>query len=170
MSEVIVVGAGNAAMCAAIAAAERGAKVTVLERAPEANRGGNSAFSGGAFRVAYAGADDIHKLVPDLSDSDRANTDFGSYPKSRYLDELMEMSAFRADLPLLELLVDQSYETLQWMRAHGVRFLPSYGRQTYKVDGRQVFWGGLTIEAAGGGVGVLEPVCARAGKNGNAWR
>jgi tricarballylate dehydrogenase len=170
MSEVIVVGAGNAAMCAAIAAAERGAKVTVLERAPEANRGGNSAFSGGAFRVAYAGADDIHKLVPDLSDSDRANTDFGSYPKSRYLDELMEMSAFRADLPLLELLVDQSYETLQWMRAHGVRFLPSYGRQTYKVDGRQVFWGGLTIEAAGGGLGLMESLFARAVKLGIAMR
>jgi tricarballylate dehydrogenase len=160
--DVIVVGAGNAALCAAVSAAEHGARVRVLERAPQANRGGNSAFSGGAFRVAYEGAADIHALVPDLSQADLANTDFGSYPRERFLDELMEMSSFRADLPLIETLVAQSFDTLQWMRAHGVRFLPSYGRQTYKVDGRQIFWGGLTIEAAGGGFGLVESLFARA--------
>ncbi|VTU46452.1 Fumarate reductase flavoprotein subunit precursor (plasmid) [Variovorax sp. SRS16] len=160
--DVIVVGAGNAALCAAISAAENGARVRVLERAPADKRGGNSAFSGGAFRVAYDGAADIHALVPDLSASDLANTDFGSYARDRFLDELMEMSSFRADLPLVELMVERSFETLQWMRSHGVRFLPSYGRQTYKVDGRQIFWGGLTIEAAGGGFGLVESLFARA--------
>ena len=52
--DVIVVGAGNAAMCAALAARERGAQVLVLERAPVAERGGNTAFTAGAMRVAYA--------------------------------------------------------------------------------------------------------------------
>jgi tricarballylate dehydrogenase len=165
-ADVVVVGAGNAALCAAISAAEAGASVLVLERAPEANRGGNSAFPGGAFRVAYEGKDDIHKLVPDLSASDLENTDFGSYTGERYLDELMEMSGFRADLPLIELMVERSFGTLQWMRGHGVRFLPSYGRQTYKVGGKQVFWGGLTIEAAGGGLGLVESLFARAQKLG----
>jgi hypothetical protein len=80
---VIVVGAGNAALCAAISAAEAGVSVPVLERAPQANRGGNSAFSGGAFRVAYDGIDDISKLVPDLSQEDADNTDFGTYPRGR---------------------------------------------------------------------------------------
>lgn len=166
MNHVIVIGAGNAALCAAVSAAEAGAHVTVLERAPEAHRGGNSAFSGGAFRVAYDGVEDIHRLVPDLSQGDLDNTDFGTYTKERFFDELMEMSSFRADMDLIDLLVGQSYDTLQWMRGHGVRFLPSYGRQTYKVDGRQVFWGGLTIEVSGGGFGLVESLFARAQKLG----
>ena len=53
---------------------------------------------------------------------------------------------FRADPALLEILVDQSLPTLMWMQGHGVRFLPAFGRQSFKVDGRNIFWGGLTIE------------------------
>ena len=50
---VIVIGAGNAALCAALSAQENGARVLVLERSPPAARGGNSAHSGGAFRVVF---------------------------------------------------------------------------------------------------------------------
>jgi tricarballylate dehydrogenase len=49
--DVIVVGAGNAATCAALSAREHGASVLQLEISPEASRGGNSAFTGGAFRI-----------------------------------------------------------------------------------------------------------------------
>ena len=51
--DVIVVGAGNAATCAALSAREAGARVVMLEIAPEEAKGGNSAFTGGAFRVVY---------------------------------------------------------------------------------------------------------------------
>jgi succinate dehydrogenase/fumarate reductase flavoprotein subunit len=51
--EVIVVGAGNAATCAALSARENGARVLMPEIAPEEARGRNSAFTGGAFRVVY---------------------------------------------------------------------------------------------------------------------
>jgi tricarballylate dehydrogenase len=51
--DVIVVEAGNAAACAALSARECGASVLMLEVAPENQRGGNSAFTGGAFRVVY---------------------------------------------------------------------------------------------------------------------
>ncbi len=71
MSNVLVVGAGNAALCAAISAAERGARVSVLERAPREARGGNSAFTGGCFRTVYNGVDDIQQLVPDLTEAER---------------------------------------------------------------------------------------------------
>ena len=64
--DVIVVGAGNAAFCAALAAREKGASVLMLERAPKAENGGNSRFTAGAIRFAYDGVDDIRALCPDL--------------------------------------------------------------------------------------------------------
>jgi tricarballylate dehydrogenase len=67
-ADVIVVGDGNAALCAALAAREQGADVLVLEKAPEHLRGGNSYFTGGGFRFPYCGMDDIRALIPDLSD------------------------------------------------------------------------------------------------------
>ena len=57
--DIIVVGAGNAATCAALSARENGASVLQLEISPEASRGGNSAFTGGAFRIVYRGFDDL---------------------------------------------------------------------------------------------------------------
>ena len=64
--DVVVVGAGNAACCAALAAAEHGARVLVLERASQSESGGNSRFTAGAIRFAYDGVDDLVALMPDL--------------------------------------------------------------------------------------------------------
>ena len=165
-ADVLVVGAGNAALCAALSAAEHGARVLVLERAPAQARGGNSAFTGGAFRVVYDGLDDIRRLVPDLSDDEATRSDFGSYTAQRYFDELIEMSNFRADADLVETLVDNSLDTLLWMRGHGVRWIPIHGRQSFVVNGRNTFWGGLTVEVSGGGAGLVQALFARAEKAG----
>lgn len=160
--EVVIVGAGNAALCAAISAAEHGARVTVLERAPREARGGNSAFTGGCFRTVYDGLEDIARLVPDLSNEERELSDFGSYDAETYFLDLCRLSGYRADPALIELLVGESLQTMEWMQGHGVRFLPAFGRQSFKVDGRNVFWGGLTIETAGGGVGLVDALFRRA--------
>lgn len=165
-ADVIVVGGGNAALCAALSAAENGARVLVLERAPEHARGGNSAFTGGAFRVVYDGVEDMKRLVPDLTPEDLERSDFGSYTASRYFDELIEMSNYRADADLVSTLVDGSLDTLLWMRTHGVRFIPIHGRQSFLVDGKHRFWGGLTIEVSGGGAGLMEMLFARAARLG----
>ena len=70
--DVIVAGAGNAALCAAISAHENGARVLVLERAPEAEKGGNSYFTAGGFRFVHEGADDIASdVIPDLTPEER---------------------------------------------------------------------------------------------------
>lgn len=159
---VLVVGAGNAALCAAIAAAEKGASVTILERAPEIARGGNSAFTGGCFRTVYSGVEDIAQLVPDLTDEERETSDFGQYSAEKFYLDLCELSGYRADPILIDILVNDSLPTLLWMRDQGVRFLPSYGRQSFKVDGRNIFWGGLTVETAGGGVGLVDALFRRA--------
>lgn len=159
---VLVVGAGNAALCAAIAAAESGARVTVLERAPQGARGGNSAFTGGCFRTVYEGAEDIQRLVPDLTEAERESSDFGTYDAAKFYLDMCELSGYRADSALIDILVSESLPTLMWMQGHGVRFLPAYGRQSFKVDGRNVFWGGLTVETAGGGLGLVDALFRRA--------
>jgi tricarballylate dehydrogenase len=129
--DVVVVGAGNAALCAALSAAERGASVLVLERAPEQERGGNSAYSGGAIRVVYDGVKDLRRIMPDLSDQEVASTDFGTYSEAQYFDDLARLSGYRANPELVQLLASESLPTMLWMRENGVRFVPIYGRQAF---------------------------------------
>ena len=72
----------------------------------------------------------------------------------------------RADPDLVELLVRRSRQTMMWLRGKGFRFVPIYGRQAFKVDGRFKFWGGLTVEAWGGGPGLVEAHKKAADANG----
>jgi tricarballylate dehydrogenase len=76
--DVLVIGARNAAANAALQAREMGATVAMLETAPKEARGGNSAFTGGAFRFAFGTVEDLVALAPDIRDLDLANVDFGS--------------------------------------------------------------------------------------------
>jgi tricarballylate dehydrogenase len=155
VADVIVVGAGNAAFCAALEAQEQSAKVLMLEAAPEAESGGNSRFTAGAIRVVYNGAADIRTLVPDLTAAEIETTDFGTYTAEQFYDDMGRLTQHRADPDLVELLVTRSFATLNWMREKGVRLIPIYGRQAFKIDGRFKFWGGLTVEAVGGGPGLV---------------
>lgn len=63
-ADIVVVGAGNAALCAALAARETGAHVVVLESAPQPESGGNTRFTAGAMRVVYNGVDDLSAWRP----------------------------------------------------------------------------------------------------------
>src|SRR6478609_8751290 len=169
-ADVIVVGAGNAAFCAALAAQERGARVLMLEAAPEEESGGNSRFTAGAIRVVYDGVDDIKTLVPDLTAAEIASTDFGTYTAAQFFDDMALVTQHRADPDLVELLVTHSFAALNWLRGKGVRFIPIYGRQAFKVGGRFKFWGGLTVEAVGGGPGLVAMLTAAAHKHGIGLR
>ena len=164
--DVIVVGAGNAAFCAALAAQEQGAKVLMLEAAPEDESGGNSRFTAGSIRVVYNGVDDIKTLVPDLTQGEIDTTDFGTYTADQFFDDMARVTQHRADPDLVELLVTKSFDTLDWMRHKGVRFIPIYGRQAFKIEGRFKFWGGLTVEAVGGGPGLINMLTESARKRG----
>ena len=155
-TEILIVGAGNAAFCAAFAAREQGAEVLMLERAPVDERGGNSAFTAGAMRFAYNGVEDLLEVVPDLSDDEINNTDFGSYTEDQFFDDMARVTEYRADPDLVELLVRRSFDTIKWMHGHGIRFVPIFGRQAFLVDGKFKFWGGLVLETSGGGPGLIE--------------
>jgi tricarballylate dehydrogenase len=154
--DVIVVGGGNAALCAALSAREHCERVLVPERAPEDESGGNTRFTAGAMRVAYRGIDDLRALMPDLTDDEVARTDFGAYTEDQFLDDIARVTQYRCDPDLTEVRVKRSLDTLQWMRSKGVRFVPIYGRQAFRIDGQFKFWGGLTVEAWGGGPGLVE--------------
>ncbi len=154
--DIVVVGGGNAALCAALAAREKGASVAVLERATEEELGGNSRFTAGAFRFAYRGVEDLQAVMPDLSEEEIARTDFGTYTEDQFFDDMFRVTRYRTDPTLCELLVRRSFEAMRWLREKGVRFQPIYGRQAFKVDGKFKFWGGLTVEAWGGGPGLVD--------------
>ncbi len=163
--DVAVVGAGNAALSAALAAREQGVDVLVLERAPEDERGGNSRFTGGVIRTVFNGVEDLEKLF-DLSDEEKRNSDFGSYPTDKFYDDLGEITNYRTDPDLAELLVTRSFDTIHWLRGKGIKLAPMYGRQAFKVDGRFVFWGGLAVESWGGGPGLMDGMFAIAAREG----
>ena len=164
-SDVVVVGAGNAAMCAALAAREQGATVVVLEAAPEAESGGNSRYTAGAMRVVFDGVEDLVELM-DLSAQEIDNTDFGQYTREQYYDDMARITRYRCHPDLVETLVENSFDTMVWMRSKGVRFQPSYGRQAFRVDGRFRFWGGLAVETWGGGPGLIENLRTRCRREG----
>ena len=163
--DVIVVGGGNAALCAALSASEFSKKVLVLERAPEEESGGNSRFTAGLMRIVYNGVDDLRPLI-DLSEEEVARTDFGTYTEEQFFDDMARVTEYRCDPDLTEILIKQSHPTVVWMRKKGVRFTAAWGRQAFNIGGKFKFWGGLTLEAVGGGPGLVESLTQIAKKNG----
>ena len=131
--DVIVVGAGNAALSAAIAAKENCESVVVVEKAPEYFRGGNTYFTGGIIRFPFSGIEDIKALIPDMSATEENSVEVGSYSESQYYDDMMRVTNGLSDPELAQILVSQSFSTMKWLREHGVRFVLSFGRQLSKT-------------------------------------
>ncbi|MEM1318596.1 MAG: FAD-dependent tricarballylate dehydrogenase TcuA [Pseudomonadota bacterium] len=154
--KIIVVGSGNAALCAGIAALEAGADVLMLEKAGPDLAGGNTKYTAGAMRFAYDGKDDLLPLLMHPDDERIARSDFGAYTEAKFSDDLL---TFNEDRPLSaeqQALVSQSYDAVRWLAGHGVKYEPIYSRQSFEKDGRLVFWGGLTLAAANEGVGLFD--------------
>jgi tricarballylate dehydrogenase len=161
--QIVVVGGGNAALCAAIAAREAGARVRLVEKAPPPERGGNSFFTAGAFRFAHQGLDDLRRdILPDLSDAEARAMELPPYTEADFFDDLARLTEDLTDPDLADTLVRRSRSTTVWMRAQGVRFIPMFARQAFRIGDRHRFWGGLAVEAVGGGPGLVESLYQRA--------
>ena len=154
--KIIVIGSGNAALCAGIAALNAGAKVLMLEKADAAMAGGNSKYTAGAMRFVYNSDQDLLPLLKSPQDARLKHTDFGTYSAAQFENDLL---GFNDGRPLSVQqcdLIAQSYDTMLWLAENGVKFEPIYNRQTFEKEGKHIFWGGLTLAAAGEGVGLVE--------------
>lgn len=107
--DIAIVGGGNAALCAAITAAEAGARVIILEGAPVPYRGGNSRHTRN-FRCMHRGP--MSPLT-------------GAYEEDEYFHDLMLVTKGKTDEHLARMTIRSSEECLPWMQEHGVRFQPS---------------------------------------------
>src|SRR3990172_4771353 len=152
---VIVVGKGNAALCAALAASENGAKVLMLEAASEEESGGNSRFAGGQIRIAYASVDDL-KRVTELTDEEIAGSDYSTNTQDEFFDDLYRVTSYRTDPDLAEILITQSLDVMVWLRSKGVRFVPNYGQFSGMFNGKRTFFGRMPLEVVGGGAGLIQ--------------
>lgn len=167
--DVVVVGAGNAGLCAALSAHDMGASVLVLERAPVEERGGNSYFTGGSFRFAYNDAEGIAEVV-EITRETLATADISRYNESDFYDDLCRVTNYRCDPGLATRLVDESMDGMRWLRRQGVRFELQFKRQSFKQGSRHRFWGGSIVEAIGGGAGLVDSLFGIVGKKGIAVR
>jgi tricarballylate dehydrogenase len=104
--DVVVVGGGNAAMCAALAAREAGARVLVLERSPEYERGGNTRHTRN-IRCSHAAADEFFS---------------GPYSEEEHLQDLIGVTGGPANLDLARMAIRESSQLPAWMSAQGVHW------------------------------------------------
>ncbi|MFM2405933.1 MAG: precorrin synthase CobZ [Pseudomonadota bacterium] len=125
-TDVLVIGGGNAALCAALMAAEAGARVMLLEAAPRALRGGNSSHTRN-LRCMHDGPQDV--LVD-------------AYPEEEFWQDLLKVTGGRTDEALARLTIRASAHCRDWMRRHGVRFQPPLSGALHVARTNAFFMGG----------------------------
>src|SRR5260370_53095 len=162
--DIIIIGGGSAALEAAISAREAGAgSVVMLEKAPEAESGGNARFSHTGFRFLHAGAGELRAFLPDVEEAKFRRMQIPAYGRADFLGDLEQVTQGRIDPVLAACLVDQSNTALHWMRAIGVRWEPE---KMTEVDGKLYLPGGHHIHSVGGGPGMLDQLRALALRHG----
>ena len=126
MVDVLVIGGGNAALCAALMAREAGASVLLLEAAPKAWRGGNSMHTRN-LRCMHDAPQDV--LVE-------------AYPEEEYWQDLLKVTAGKTNEALARLVIRESSTCRPWMRRHGVHFQPPLSGALHVARTNAFFLGG----------------------------
>ncbi|CAI7981067.1 tricarballylate dehydrogenase [Frankia sp. Hr75.2] len=164
-ADVVVVGGGNAGYCTAHAAAERGRRVLLLEKAPRALAGGNSYYTLGATRMVHAGLGDLLDILE--PDERHVRTEVPPYSAAEFLADLDRITEGRDDKELAAAVVEGSRDAVRWLHELGLRFRLMYERQAHEnADGTFVFWGGTHVCNVDAGPGLIsdhERVASRLG-------
>ncbi|MFO1220130.1 MAG: FAD-dependent tricarballylate dehydrogenase TcuA [Burkholderiaceae bacterium] len=126
MIDVLVIGGGNAALCAALTAREAGASVLLLEAAPRAWRGGNSMHTRN-IRCMHDAPQDV------LTEA---------YPEEEFWQDLHKVTAGRTTEALTRQVIRSSHHVREWMRRHGVHFQPSLSGTLHLSRTNAFFMGG----------------------------
>jgi tricarballylate dehydrogenase len=149
-------------MTAAVAARQAGAEVIVLERAPEPLRGGNTRFTGGIFRFSYPTLSALAGILE--SDEDLSDVVLEPYSSELYLDDLERLSEGLHDPELSGVLVNSSYETVQWLQTLGVRW--EFARTAVEArttdSGKLGLQLGAAVRTRGKGPALSETLFSRA--------
>ena len=167
--DIIVIGGGSAAFDAAVSAKKAGAeRIVMLEKAPEAEYGGNARFSGTGFRFVHGGAKEIREFIPDVDEKTFATMHIPAYSAADFSADLERMTEGRMNRELATTLIEESNSAVHWMRDVGIKWEPL--KEHAKVDGKLYFERGIAIHVAGGGPGQLSQWRAIAEKLGIAIR
>ena len=151
-ADIVVVGAGNAALTAALSASESNAQVLILEKASRSDRGGNTAISSGMMRHSHGGKADIIKLVDETPQCGWDGISIPPYFAGRFYDDIMSSSKGRADPVLARVLSEKSYETVRWMKEElGTKFVLNDALATV-INGVLKFEGPEALKIKGGGI------------------
>jgi tricarballylate dehydrogenase len=151
--DVVVVGGGNAGFSAALAAAEAGARVCLLEKADRDHAGGNSYYTAGAFRCTFSGLGELRPMLE--PDARLEETELDPYAKEDFWADMRRLTDGRCDETLTRVLIEDSADAVRWLAGHGIRWRLMYERQAYRRAGRWRFFGGLVLGTVGGGKGLI---------------
>jgi tricarballylate dehydrogenase len=124
--DVLVIGGGNAALCAALTAREAGASVLLLESAPVEWRGGNSIHTRN-LRCMHDAPQDV------LTEA---------YPEEEFWQDLLKVTGGQTNEALARLVIRESHHVRGWMRRHGVHFQPSLSGTLHLSRTNAFFMGG----------------------------
>ncbi len=155
--DVIVVGGGNAAFAAALSAREHGAKrVVVIEKAPKAQRGGNTHFSGAIFRHVFNDAKELDRFVPDAEEKYPGfHAGAEPYTKESFRADLMRVTNGRSDPELSTILIDESYDTMCWIQEKGrMHFELAHSVMGVRIGGKIKWPKGALVRTVHEGVGL----------------
>jgi tricarballylate dehydrogenase len=180
--DVIVVGGGSSAFEAAVSARQSGAeRVIMLEKAPEAEYGGNARYSHTGFRFCHSGKYEIRAFIPDVDADEFDKMVINPYTKEEFLADLNRVTEGLIDPSLADMLVGESNAAAHWALETGIKWVPE---KYAVVDGQFHFEPGRNVQTLGGGKGQLEQwreIAAElgidlrfesrvAGIHGTAWR
>lgn len=154
--EILVVGGGNAGLVATLEAKNAGVDVLLIEKSPKAARGGNSRFSGGIYRFASSKGTQDYLSLMEGATLPKGEIEVEPYPKDAFYNKVISLSEGFADQRFTEIFVENSFETVKWLKSEGLEweFYPdTLHKKADKLFGPS---GATSMCAKGLGEGLVE--------------